>query len=142
MHCVLPTVFRLLYQHIAMTNQAMIAIGSNIDAQNNINQAIKILGHEFTIVKEAPFLTTRPIGDIPQDDFINSAICVETHLSQDELNRWLKSVEDQLGRDRSRPKFGPREIDLDVLAWNGTIVDEDYYTRDFLQTLYSFLIDV
>jgi 2-amino-4-hydroxy-6-hydroxymethyldihydropteridine diphosphokinase len=44
-------------------------------------------------------------------------------------------IEDKLGRDRSRPKFGPREIDLDVLMFDGEIVDEDYYTRDFLQIL-------
>jgi 2-amino-4-hydroxy-6-hydroxymethyldihydropteridine diphosphokinase len=38
-----------------------------------------------------------------------------------------------MGRDRTIPKFGPRNIDLDIVVWNGTIVDEDYYTRDFLQ---------
>jgi 2-amino-4-hydroxy-6-hydroxymethyldihydropteridine diphosphokinase len=122
-----------------MTNRAIIAIGSNIDAQNNINQAIRILGLEFNIIRKAPFLTTQPIGDIPQDDFINSAISLDTHLPMDALKLRLKSVEDQLGRDRSRPKYGPREIDLDVLAWNGAIVDDDYYSRDFLQTLYLIL---
>jgi 2-amino-4-hydroxy-6-hydroxymethyldihydropteridine diphosphokinase len=46
-------------------------------------------------------------------------------------------MEDILGRNRSRPKFGPREIDLDILVWNDEIVDEDYYHRDFLQQLVS-----
>jgi 7,8-dihydro-6-hydroxymethylpterin-pyrophosphokinase len=38
-----------------------------------------------------------------------------------------------MGRDRTAPKFGPRNIDLDIVVWNGEIVDNDYYTRDFLQ---------
>ncbi len=47
----------------------------------------------------------------------------------------LKGMEDDMGRDRSRPKFGPREIDLDVIIWNQNVVDEDYYERDFLGQL-------
>jgi 7,8-dihydro-6-hydroxymethylpterin-pyrophosphokinase len=38
-----------------------------------------------------------------------------------------------MGRDRSQKKFGPRNIDLDVLTWNGEIVDPDYYTREYLR---------
>jgi len=38
-----------------------------------------------------------------------------------------------MGRDRSQEKFGPRNIDLDILIWNNAIVDPDYYTRDFLR---------
>jgi 2-amino-4-hydroxy-6-hydroxymethyldihydropteridine diphosphokinase len=42
-------------------------------------------------------------------------------------------LEDWMGRDRSQKKFGPRNIDLDILIWNDAIVDPDYYTRDFLR---------
>jgi 7,8-dihydro-6-hydroxymethylpterin-pyrophosphokinase len=45
-----------------------------------------------------------------------------------------------MGRDRTGPKFGPRCIDLDIVVWNGEIVDEDYYTRDFLQKSVAELV--
>jgi 2-amino-4-hydroxy-6-hydroxymethyldihydropteridine diphosphokinase len=30
-------------------------------------------------------------------------------------------------------KHGPREIDLDILVWNGEVVDEEVYEREFLR---------
>jgi 2-amino-4-hydroxy-6-hydroxymethyldihydropteridine diphosphokinase len=51
----------------------------------------------------------------------------------EELKFLLRQIENQLGRDRSKPKFSSRTIDLDIVVWNGNITDEDYYTRDFLR---------
>jgi 2-amino-4-hydroxy-6-hydroxymethyldihydropteridine diphosphokinase len=51
----------------------------------------------------------------------------------DELSVFLKQLEDQMGRDRNQKKFGPRNIDLDILIWNNEIVDPDYFTREFLR---------
>jgi 2-amino-4-hydroxy-6-hydroxymethyldihydropteridine diphosphokinase len=55
-------------------------------------------------------------------------------MNLESLSLFLKDLEDQMGRDRSQPKFGPRNIDLDILIWNNKVVDPDYYTRDFLRT--------
>jgi len=68
-----------------------------------------------------------------QPDFLNGAALIETERSKDEFNFYLKNLEDRLGRDRSLPKFGPRTIDLDIVVWNGEVVDDDYNTRDFLR---------
>jgi 2-amino-4-hydroxy-6-hydroxymethyldihydropteridine diphosphokinase len=54
-------------------------------------------------------------------------------MKKEELTRYLKKLEDRLGRDRTLPKFGPRVIDLDVIVWNSEIVDDDYYKRDFVK---------
>ncbi len=56
-----------------------------------------------------------------------------TELGIESLKQELKSIEDLMGRDRSKPKFGPRTIDLDILIWNGKVIDKDYYDRDFLR---------
>jgi 2-amino-4-hydroxy-6-hydroxymethyldihydropteridine diphosphokinase len=64
---------------------------------------------------------------------MNGALKIQTTLEREDLNVLLKGIEDQMGRDRTAPKFGPRNIDLDIVVWNGEIVDDDYYTRDFLQ---------
>lgn len=114
-------------------NEAIIGIGSNLNADKNIAQMLDILGSHVQIVKISTFLKTKPIGIIDQPDFTNGAVKISTTLDRTTLEVLLKTIEDQMGRDRSAPKFGPRNIDLDLAVWNGEIVDNDYYTRDFLR---------
>ncbi len=114
-------------------NTCIIGIGSNIDAEKNIPQAIRILTHDVHVLQTSTMLKTKPIGFTDQHDFTNGAVKIETKWNLKELNKYLKKVEDQLGRDRSQIKFGPRTIDLDIMVWNDEIVDQDYYTRDFLR---------
>lgn len=123
-----------------MATDVVIAIGSNINPKENIERAIELLKENSKVLALAPHLTTAPIGITDQAAFVNTAVRISTNLSQHELKSWLKAIEDRLGRDRTRPKFGPREIDLDILAWDNTIVDDDYHTRPFLRELYNYLV--
>jgi 2-amino-4-hydroxy-6-hydroxymethyldihydropteridine diphosphokinase len=115
-------------------NDCIIGIGSNIDAERNITEMLKRLSAKFEIVKISKFMQTKPIGITDQADFTNGAVQIRTEMSLDSLSLYLKNLEDQLGRDRTKAKFGPRNIDLDILIWNNKIIDQDYYTRDFLRT--------
>jgi 2-amino-4-hydroxy-6-hydroxymethyldihydropteridine diphosphokinase len=114
-------------------NIVIIGIGSNMNADFNILQMLDILKSNVEVLKVSTMLITKPIGIVDQPDYTNGAVKIATDLNMEELTILLKSIEDQMGRDRSTPKFGPRNIDLDIAVWNGKIVDEDYYTRDFLQ---------
>ena len=114
-------------------NTCIIGIGSNIDADTNIPKMLEILCTKVDVIKVSPMLRTKPIGIKDQPDYTNGAVKIETELDQPNLNLMLKSIEDQLGRDRKGPKFGPRSMDLDIVVWNGEIVDPDYYTRDFIR---------
>jgi 2-amino-4-hydroxy-6-hydroxymethyldihydropteridine diphosphokinase len=120
-----------------MSNRVIIGLGSNIDPHLNLKRAVDLLQQNFTLLKRSSILRTSPVGITNQPDFYNTAILMETDLERNDLSIRLKEMEDILGRNRSRPKFGPREIDLDILVWNDEIVDEDYYHRDFLQQLVS-----
>lgn len=114
-------------------NSVIIGIGSNLDAEKNIPKMLDVLEILVEVIKVSTMLKTKPIGIVDQPDYTNGAVKIATDLNIDELTKLLKSIEDQMGRDRTAPKFGPRNIDLDIVVWNGEIVDEDYYTRDFLQ---------
>lgn len=114
-------------------NTSIIGIGSNIEADSNISKMLMILKNHVRIVKVSSMLRTKPIGIENQPDYTNGAVKIETELNQEDLITLLKSIEDKMGRDRSVPRFGPRNIDLDIVVWNGEIVDPDYYTRDFLK---------
>jgi 2-amino-4-hydroxy-6-hydroxymethyldihydropteridine diphosphokinase len=114
-------------------NEVIIGIGSNIDAETNISKMLEILKSHVEIIKVSSFIKTKPIGIENQPEFTNGAVKIKANLNREDLTCLLKGIEDQMGRDRTAPKFGPRNIDLDIVVWNGEIVDDDYYTRDFLQ---------
>ncbi len=58
-----------------------------------------------------------------QPPFVNAALAIETTLEPHALLAACKAIEHELGR---RPTFrwGPRAIDLDILAYDGVRVDE------------------
>ena len=116
-----------------MPHEVVIGLGSNIDPEANLEQAVQELKSRCKVSKRSQWTRTKPIGIQDQPDFYNGALLMETELEQQSLKQELKRIEDILGRDRSLPKFGPRTIDLDILIWNKKVVNEDYYERDFLR---------
>jgi len=116
-----------------MKHICIIGIGSNIHPEENIAQALKILKQENEVIKVSGLIKTAPVGITDQAEFLNGAVKVITDKEEDDFGNYLKDVEDRLKRDRSMPKYGPRSIDLDIVVWDGQIVDEDYYLRNFLK---------
>ena len=114
-------------------NTVIIGVGSNIDPEKNIVLARIAIETAHELVKESSFVKTEPLGYKDQDDFTNGAYLVKTTMSQEELNSWLKEIEKKLGRVRTENKNGPRTIDLDILVWNGEVVDPDVGERKFLR---------
>jgi 2-amino-4-hydroxy-6-hydroxymethyldihydropteridine diphosphokinase len=134
MHCVLLNRFQLLWKRAEMKNNvAVIGIGSNISAGDNIPKMLKILRQKVDVLKISRLIQTKPIGIEDQPYYTNGAVKIATPLGIDELTALLKSIEDELGRDRTAPQYSPRTMDLDMVVWNGKIVDKDYFTRDFLR---------
>lgn len=114
-------------------NDCIIGVGSNIDPEKNIQAALDILKLETDVKGISTWVTTTPIGITTQNDFVNGAIKINTSKTRKELKSYLKNLENRLGRNRTLPKFGPRVIDLDIVVWNDEIIDDDYYTRDFVR---------
>ena len=116
-------------------HECIIGIGSNVDPEQNIAAALFFLRQEQELITVSSLIKTSPIGIIEQPDFINGAAKVITEMEIIEFQGYLKTLEDRLNRDRTTPKFGPRTIDLDIVKWDGEIVDQDYYGRDFLKSV-------
>jgi len=114
-------------------NTCVVGVGSNIQPEENIREALRILEEEQTLLSVSAMVETEPIGITDQPVFMNGAVKVSTSMKQLEFAAYLKNIEDRLKRDRTQPRFGPRTIDLDVVVWNGKVVDRDYYTRQFLK---------
>jgi 2-amino-4-hydroxy-6-hydroxymethyldihydropteridine diphosphokinase len=117
-----------------MDHECILGMGSNIEPEQNIAAALMYLGQEQQLIAVSTMVKTSPIGIPDQPDFLNGAAKILTSMDMDNFYYFLKNVEDLLKRDRNAPKFGPRTIDLDIIIWDGKIIDQDYYSRDFLRT--------
>jgi len=115
-------------------HECIIGIGSNIEPQQNIAMALSFLRQEQEFISVSTLIRTSPIGMPDQPDFLNGAAKILTAMEIADFKNYLKVIEDRLKRDRTAPKFGPRTIDLDIVKWDGEIIDPDYYNRDFLKT--------
>jgi 2-amino-4-hydroxy-6-hydroxymethyldihydropteridine diphosphokinase len=113
--------------------ECIVGIGSNIEPEMNIKLAIDLLRNDFELLGVSSFIRNPPIGMADQPDFLNGAVKLIVNQEFESFKTHLKSIEDQLKRDRSDPRFGPRTIDLDIVVWDGKIVDNDYFARDFLK---------
>jgi 2-amino-4-hydroxy-6-hydroxymethyldihydropteridine diphosphokinase len=114
-------------------NQVVVSLGSNIEPRKNIASALDCLKEYHSVLSESKIVRTKPLGYVHQPDFYNRSVLLLTKMEFKELTLWLKEVENQLGRIRIENKFGPRTIDLDIVMWNGAVVDSDIYKRKFLK---------
>ncbi len=114
-------------------NMAVVGIGSSIRPEEHIALARSALAREHHLVAESSYVTTKAIDRPDDPDFVNGAVLIETELGFVELERRLKSLERRLGRVRTPDRYAPRAIDLDIVVWNGTVVNPDYHERDFVR---------
>ena len=106
-----------------MTHRALIGIGSNIGlAAENCEKAIALIKKSISVTAQSSLYESEPVGKADQDWFVNAAIEVQTTLIPEELLQLLLDIEQQLGRTR-KEKWGPRIIDLDILDYEGLIMD-------------------
>ena len=115
------------------THTAIISIGSNIDPETNVKNALAVLKDETDFVAASTIIKTAPEGFTDQPDFLNGAALVRTPLSQADFNRLLKDIEDRLGRVRGPIKAGPRTIDLDLIGWDHIVVHDDYPDKAYVR---------
>ncbi len=98
-----------------MAEFAFIAIGSNIDPEHNLPQAVALLKHLGAPVRVSRVYQNPALGDRNQPDFLNAAMMLEVEEEPEKIRQRLRTIEAQLGRERTEDKFAPRTIDLDLV---------------------------
>jgi 2-amino-4-hydroxy-6-hydroxymethyldihydropteridine diphosphokinase len=121
--------------------RAFISIGSNIDPESNVRNAILLLGSEVQVRAVSTVYRTEPVGHPGQQPFYNCVVEIETDLSPRDLKfHLLRRIENELGRTRGSDKFAARTIDLDLILYDDlvmitkdlTLPDPDIPRRPFL----------
>jgi 2-amino-4-hydroxy-6-hydroxymethyldihydropteridine diphosphokinase len=102
-----------------------LALGSNLGDRSRYLQSAREALREagITVVRTSRVAETEPVGIRDQPQFLNQVLEVETSLEPRPLLDAVKAIESQLGRT-ARERWGPREIDIDILRYDGRVVDE------------------
>ena len=112
--------------------EAFIALGGNVgDVRATFDQAISLLceDSDITLTARSSDYRTPPWGVTDQPPFINAVIAVATALSPHGLLARAQDCERALGRERSHERrWGPRRIDLDLLAYDDRIINDAVLT--------------
>jgi 2-amino-4-hydroxy-6-hydroxymethyldihydropteridine diphosphokinase len=108
-----------------VTTTAYVGLGSNVgDRLGHLRRALDALEAKgIAVVRVSSVYETDPVGP-PQPDYLNAVAEVSTSLSPADLVRTLKAAETDAGRVQ-RERWGPREIDLDLLLYGDETVDEE-----------------
>ena len=113
-----------------------LSLGSNINAEENLEFGYKKLKKILLNIKSSSIHQTKAEG-FEGDDFLNSIVCGNSDMDFTNLNKELKLIEDDAGRNRNTPKFSSRTLDIDIVL---QIDDNDdiLFESDEIQN-YSFV---
>ena len=102
-----------------------LALGSNLGDRAAFLQAAReaLRAADITLVRESRIAETEPIGVEGQPRFLNQVLEAEISLEPRPLLDTVKAIERRLGRTPGE-RWGPREIDIDILRYDGRSVDE------------------
>lgn len=105
-----------------------LGLGANLgDRKANIDRALELIEKTQAgrVSAVSDLVETEPVGGPEgQGAYLNAAARIETALSPEELLAALKRIELAVGR-RGCERWGPREIDLDILLYDDDVVKTD-----------------
>jgi 2-amino-4-hydroxy-6-hydroxymethyldihydropteridine diphosphokinase len=110
---------------------AYVGVGSNLDQPiEQVRRALQALrGLAKSQLRSVSTLYgSRPLGNVPQPDFVNAAAALLTRLDAAEFLAALRLLEAELGREPARLRWGPRRIDLDLLVFGSQRIDSPQLT--------------
>lgn len=109
-----------------MMNRVIIALGSNIDKEENIRKALALLKNMCQVTAVATLYETIPVGLRDQPNFLNTAVLIETPLEPTAIKqKIINHLETVLNRVRQANPNAPRTIDADIILFNDAVLDYD-----------------
>lgn len=104
----------------------LIALGGNVgDVRTTFRKAVSnICGMtQAALIERSADYATPPVGDVPQDRFVNACIEIDTDLDPHALLFTLHKIEHKFGRNRAAEvHWGPRPLDLDMIAYDDVVM--------------------
>jgi 2-amino-4-hydroxy-6-hydroxymethyldihydropteridine diphosphokinase len=111
----------------SVETEAYIALGSNIgDRELNLLRAVAEVGGlpDCRVTALSQFYETSPVGNVNQEAFYNATLRLSTKLDALSLLNHLLRIEDETFQRVRTIHQGPRKIDLDLLLYGNSIINE------------------
>jgi 2-amino-4-hydroxy-6-hydroxymethyldihydropteridine diphosphokinase len=116
---------------VRRSSQAFVAIGSNLDDPlRQVEAAFEALAQieETRLEARSALYRSAPMGPPDQPDYVNAVAALSTRLGPAALLRALQAIEAVRGRRRDGPKWGPRNLDLDLLLHGDAVISTPLLT--------------
>jgi 2-amino-4-hydroxy-6-hydroxymethyldihydropteridine diphosphokinase len=105
-------------------NKIILSIGSNVgNRQQNIEKSLKELSRISQIKKVSSIYDSEAILFEEQENFFNLVVEVEYKKTPQSLLKDIKKIEKLIGRKETF-RYGPRVIDIDIIFFNKTEVQD------------------
>lgn len=112
--------------------EAVLSLGGNVGpARETIDRAVKLLcdGERVRLLARSSDYRSAPWGVPDQSSFVNLCLIVATTFSPHSLLTRAQEIETALGRNReSERRWGPRVIDVDIIAYDNLVITEADFT--------------
>jgi len=112
----------------------ILGLGSNLgDRLLHLKKAVSALSKFISDIKtshiyESDALVPKEAPDSWDIKYLNMALSGKTNLEPHDLLKKIKDVENKLGRNENHEFWSPREIDIDIIDYEGVILGEDKLT--------------
>ena len=118
--------------------EVFISLGSNIDPERNITEALKLISRYTKILKVSTVYLTEPIGGFAQPKFHNCVIMAETDIGPRVLKFVvLRGIEERLERetagwvqDVESWDYGPYRVRFEAEAGHIYLLKIIYYNQN------------
>ncbi len=105
-----------------MNARVYVGLGSNVDRESRLRSAVTALRKYFVGVGLSPVYDCAAVG-FDGFDFLNLVAGFDTQIGVEAVVDLFHQIENDLGRDRSLPRYASRSIDLDILTYGERLID-------------------
>jgi len=117
------------------SNNVLISIASNHEAQQHLAQGIAMLREHIHQMELTQELWTTPVNSLSSQQYLNQLVRGTTLHDEGTLNRLLKEIEYCCGRRPEDKTTGRVVLDLDILAFNGQRRHLNDWNREYVKRL-------
>jgi 2-amino-4-hydroxy-6-hydroxymethyldihydropteridine diphosphokinase len=134
------SVWKLNAAVVTKLHQTYLSLGSNIEAERHLSKAMLLLQEIGNIKAVSSVWESHAVGsDGP--NFLNACALFLTRLQRYELKEQIiRPIEAELGRVRCADKNAPRTIDIDIVLFNETPLNIEFWDYAFVAVPLAELI--
>jgi 2-amino-4-hydroxy-6-hydroxymethyldihydropteridine diphosphokinase len=124
-------------------HQVYLCLGSNIQPEENLRRAINLLQERTRVKSISTCWESGAFGASSKSwpNFLNLGVYISTPLAVEELKaQILRPIENELGRVRGADKYAPRTMDIDVVVFDGQVLDTEIWRRIYLALIFAEML--